>query len=116
MKIGDINSIINGQLLVQCHDMDYEVDTACAADLMSDVMAFYKGNSVLITGLVNAQVIRTSEMMDIKVIIFVRGKKPNSQMLELAKDVGISIITTNYLMYMTCGKLYSGGLLGGNFK
>ena len=114
MKIEEINSIINGRLLVLCHDLDHEVDTACGADLMSDVMAFYKGNAVLITGLVNPQVIRTAEMMDIKVIVFVRGKKPNDQMIDLAKDVGISIIITDELMYTTCGKLYTGGLSGGN--
>jgi len=116
MKIKEIISTVKGELLVLCHDLDYEVDTACGADLMSDVMAFYKGNAVLITGLINPQVIRTAEMMDIKVIIFVRGKKPNNQMIELAKDVGISIIITDELMYMTCGKLYTAGLVGGNSK
>lgn len=116
MKVKQIIEIVNGKFLVLSHDLDYDVDTACGADLMSDVMAFYEGNSVLITGLVNLQVIRTAEMMDIKVIVFVRGKKPNSQMISLANELGITIIITNDLMYVTCGKLYSNGLLGGSSK
>ncbi len=112
MKIRDIINMLNGDAIVLCHDLDYEIDTACSADLMSDVMAFCKGNSILITGLVNLQVIRTSELMDMKVVIFARGKKPNDAMINLAKELNITVILTKELMYEACGKLYESGLNG----
>ncbi|MFZ5990132.1 MAG: hypothetical protein ACOYWZ_23810, partial [Bacillota bacterium] len=84
----------------------------CGADLMSDVMAYVKENVVLLTGLINPQVVRTAEMMDIKVIAFVRGKKPEQKIVDLAKEKGITIMTTKHPMFIACGKLYSAGITG----
>lgn len=113
MKIEEIAQIVNGDIKVLCHELNFEVDSACGADLMSDVMAFSKENAVLITGLMNLQVLRTSEMMDIKVVLFIRGKEPTEMVLNLAKELGITIICTKELMFSTCGKLYAKGLKGG---
>jgi len=77
---------------------------------MSDVLAYVKNQAVLLTGLVNAQVIRTAEMMDMVCIVFVRSKEPTPEMIELAQDSGIVLLTTNMRMYEACGLLYSNGL------
>ena len=74
-------------------------------------MVLYRG-MVYETGLVNPQVIRTAEMMDIKTIVFVRGKEPQAPVLELAEDMGITVMTTKYPLYIACGKLYQNGLGG----
>ena len=89
-----------------------EINTACGCDLMSDVLAFVKDQSLLLTGLINAQVIRTAEMMDIVAVCFVRGKKPPEDVIELAKNKDIVILTTEYPLYSACGKLYNQGLGG----
>ena len=94
-------------------NMDNEIMSACGADLMSDVLAFSKENGILLTGLVNLQVVRTAEMMDMRGICFVRGKKPSDEILELSKEKGLTIMTTAHPLYVACGKLYSGGLVGG---
>ena len=83
-------------------------------DLMSDVLAFIKPNALLLTGLTNAQVIRTAEMVDIKAIVFVRGKQPTAEALELAKEKRIPLLSTKFLMYESCGQLYKAGLPGGS--
>ena len=80
--------------------------------MMSDVLAYVKDQAVLLTGLVNAQVIRTAEMMDMICIVFVRSKQPTPEMIELAKESGIAVLTTPKRMYEACGILYSGGLGG----
>jgi len=77
---------------------------------MSDVLAFVKDQALLMTGLVNAQVVRTAEMMDMKAIVFVRGKEPGEEILELAAEAHMAILTTDYPLYKACGLLYSAGL------
>ena len=87
--------------------------TAFASDMMSDVLAFVKEQAVLLTGLVNPQVVRTAEMMDMKVIVFVRGKVPGDAILDLARELDIVVLKTELEMFTSCGKLYQAGLRGG---
>ena len=77
---------------------------------MSDVLAYVKDQGVLITGLVNPQVIRTAMMMDMRCIVFVRSKRPTPEMLDLAKEHHIAVLASDSRMYEACGKLYSNGL------
>lgn len=114
MRLNELAQVLDAEILVEGCDLDVDVCTACGSDLMSDVMAFGDEKDILLTGLVNPQVIRTAEMMDIKVIIFVRGKKPNSGMLELANEKGIVLMSTKYPMFVACGKLSSIGISGGS--
>ena len=110
MTIARIQELLNARILC-CHDkLDKELLCACGADMMSDVLAFVKERAVLLTGLVNPQVVRTAEMMDIGCICFVRGKEPNEDLIELAAENGIVLMTTHEMMYSACGILYSAGL------
>jgi len=93
-----------------------EVHSACGADLMSDVMAFVKEGVLLMTGLVNSQVIRTAELLDIQVVVFVRGKKPSADIVDMAKDVGIILAGTKHPMFLACGHLYEAGLRSGGTR
>ena len=90
-----------------------EVHTACGSDMMSDVLAYVKDQSVLITGLNNPQVVRTADMMDMVCIVFVRGKKPDNTILQLAAEREIAVLTTEKTMFVACGLLYKNGLKGG---
>ena len=92
--------------------MNEPVDTACGSDLMSDVLAFVKENAVLITGLINPHVIRTSEMLDITCVVFSRGKLPSPEILEEADECGITVLATKLTTYTACGELYLHGLPG----
>jgi len=112
MKISEIAQALNGEILTRNHDSELEIKSACSADLMSDVMAFSKENSMLLTGLINPQVVRTAEMMDMKVIVFVRGKKPTESMIELAEEKGIAVIATDYPLFEASGRLYMKGIQG----
>ena len=112
MKISEIASLLGADIMC-CEDMcENEVFSACGSDMMSDVLAYVKDQAVMLTGLVNAQVIRTAEMMDMKCIVFVRSKRPSAEMLELAEEHGIAVMTTAKRMYDACGILYSNGLKG----
>lgn len=89
-----------------------DIHNACGSDMMSDVLAFVKDQSLLLTGLVNLQVVRTAEMMDIIAICFVRGKTPPENLIGLAKELGIVVLKTEFPMYIACGRLYGKGLEG----
>ncbi|MDD2533709.1 MAG: hypothetical protein PHC86_03305 [Eubacteriales bacterium] len=113
MKLSECAEVIQASILVPCEDPDLEINVACGADLMSDVMAFSCAtNQMMLTGLVNPQTIRTAEMMDVKVIVFVRGKNPDQGMLNLAREKSISILTTPLPMFSACGILYKHGVKG----
>ena len=112
MKLEEIAKLLKAEICTQSQGDDIDVKSACSADLMSDVMAFSKGNAMLLTGLVNPQVIRTAEMMDIRVVVFVRGKKPQQNMIVLAEEKGIAVLTTEYPLFIASGKLYKVGITG----
>lgn len=111
MKLSEIKDILKAEILA-AETEDLNINTACGCDLMSDVLAFVKDQSLLLTGLINAQVIRTAEMMDIVAVCFVRGKRPPEDVIDLAKKSGIAVLTTDYPLYTACGKLYENGLGG----
>ena len=113
MKMTEIISLLDARLLCGAVEDDYEFDSAFASDMMSDVLAYVKDQAVLLTGLVNPQVIRTAEMMDMRCVVFVRSKNPSEEMVELARDSGIVVMRTGLRMFEACGILYSAGL-GGN--
>jgi len=112
MKISEIAAVLNAEVYTVNHDENADIKSACSADLMSDVMAFSKENALLLTGLVNPQVIRTAEMMDMKAVIFVRGKKPQQAMIDLAEEKRIALLATDYPLFDASGKLYERGIRG----
>ena len=113
MTVADIRDILKAKVICGEQYLDREVHTGCGSDMMSDVLAFVKDQCALLTGLCNLQVIRTSEMMDIACIIFVRAKIPDETMIELAMELKIPLLCTNYRMFAACGKLYEKGLRTG---
>lgn len=114
MTIGDIKNILEAEMICGSELENKEIHTACGSDMMSDVLAFVKDQSCLLTGLVNPQVIRTADMMDMHCIIFVRGKRPDETMIELANEREIALMCTSKRMFSACGLLWENGLRGGN--
>ena len=116
MKISTIKELLNAEVLCCEDSLSRHVYSACGCDLMSDVLAYVKDQAVLLTGLVNPQVIRTAVMMDMVCVVFVRSKEPTEEMLELAKEAGIVVMTSDKRLYEACGILYSNGLIGNKVK
>ena len=110
MKLSAIREILDATVLSGEEHLDREVLAACGSDFMSDVLAYVKDQALLLTGLVNPQVVRTAEMLDMKCIVFVRNKRPTPQMVDLAECNGIVVMTSPLRMFEACGKLYEGGL------
>jgi len=112
MTLKEIKKILNAEVIVGSDVLNIDIKMGCGCDLMSDVLAFVKSDSLLLTGLTNPQVIRTVEMSDIKAVCFVRGKKPDKETVELAKSKNIPLLLTDLPLFEACGKLYKEGLAG----
>lgn len=112
MKISEIKDILDAEVIFGEQFLEKEASSAFGSDMMSDVLAFAKEKSVLLTGLVNPQAIRTALMLDMPCVVFVRAKKLTDEVVELAKESGIAVLSTKFRMFETCGKLYAKGLKG----
>ena len=110
MKIKEICDLLEAEVICGGEALDNEVHAACGSDMMSDVLAYVKDQAVLLTGLVNAQVIRTAQMMDMVCVVFVRSKRPTLEMIEIAEENGVVLLATGKRMYEACGTLYVNGL------
>ena len=112
MKMNEIITLLEARQLCGAPQQELDFTTAFAGDMMSDVLAFVKEQGLLLTGLLNPQVVRTAEMMDMRAILFVRNKQPNEEILALAEQFGIVVMSTPLHMFEACGRVYEGGLKG----
>ena len=112
MTVAEIMRITDAKVLLGADKLDHEFSTAFCSDLMSDVLAFVNEDTVLITGLMNPHVIRTSEMLDLKCILFVRGKQPSQDILDAAEEMDLVVLSTGHSAFAACGMLYEAGLRG----
>jgi predicted transcriptional regulator len=112
MTLREVKEILDAEVVVGSDRLETEVKTGASADLMSDVLAFAKSGSLLLTGLTNAQIVRTSDVLDIAAIVVVRGKRLPPETIQLAEELGIPMLSTRYILYEAVGRLYARGMLG----
>ncbi len=111
MQINDLVKKIDGELIAGEEYADMDVHSAYSADLLSDVLALTEGDTLLITGTVSLQVMRVSEILGITGIVFIRGKKPTDDVMNVArKRLNIPIIVTKKTMFEVSGILFSSGI------
>jgi hypothetical protein len=121
MKISEIVSKYHCTVYTESiYNPDKEINFGFCADLMSDALMIMNTvrqenilkNTILITGLATNQSIRTAEMLDVQVVILVRGKIPANQVIELASESNIILIGTDHTMFNFSGELYQEGIRG----
>ena len=112
MKISEIKEILKAEVLIGEDLLDKTVVAAGGADLMADVLSAVAKGAVLLTGLTTEQVLRTAKVSDVTAVVFVRGKKPDEPVLELARSFNIPVLLTQYSLFVASGRLYMNGLRG----
>jgi predicted transcriptional regulator len=110
MELREVLEIIEGKMISTDVDLTQEVRLGGGADLMSDLLAFGQEGMLLMTGLTNPQVVRTADLAGVAAIVFVRGKIPPPETINLASQKGIPLLASKYTMFETCGRLYGAGL------
>src|SRR5574339_150405 len=109
MKLSEIIELSDGTVLNPEVGLNIKVRGGCGADLMSDVLASSQPKAVLLTGLTNPQVVRTAQIAEIRAIIFVRGKQPQTETLNIARQENMPLITSPFGMFELCGRLHRAG-------
>ena len=102
----EIADAVEGRFVVPDRDPPTVITEICAADLMSDVLANPRPEAILLTGLTNAQSVRTATFSDLRAIVYVRGKMPDEQAVSLAKDEDMPLLVSELSMFEACGRLY----------
>lgn len=114
MKLSEIIDLLECKVMAGKKNIDLSVDEICAADLMSDVLAFTTPGAILLTGLTNVQSVITAHVAEVKAIVYVRGKRPDSDAIKLADQKGIPLLASPLSMYAACGRLFEKGLKSGS--
>ena len=108
----EIKEILNATVLVGKDQLEKTVVGGGGADLMADVLSAVAAEAVLLTGLTTEQVLRTAKVAGVGAVVFVRGKKPDTPILELAQSLEMPILITEYSLFVASGRLYVNGLRG----
>ena len=116
MTIRDLIEKLGARVLIGEDRLDQPVYSACCSDLMSDVLAFVHERALLLTGIANANVIRTAQMLDLGCLVFVRGKRPDEATIAMARELGVVLLSVNKTMFVSAGLLYQAGLRGSPMK
>ena len=112
MNLKDVQRLLDAKVLEGEELLDRQVENCCGSDMMSDVLAFTKRNTLLCTGLTNMQVVRTADMTELSGLVFVRGKVPDMEIVEAAGEDMLPVLVTEHTLFETCGILYSAGIRG----
>lgn len=112
MDLRDVQKLLQAEVLACKDGLQRPIESCCGSDMMSDVLAFTKSNTLLCTGLTNMQVVRTAELTDLSALVFVRGKKPDAEIVAEAEENNIPVLSTDYTLFETCGILYQAGVRG----
>jgi hypothetical protein len=110
MPARDVIRILEARVILEQHNLELGIASVYCSDLMSDILSFSRNDSLLITGLINPQIVRTAEMVEIAMICFVHNKLPQEETVELAGENRIPLVSTGLSMYEACGRLYGAGL------
>ena len=110
MQLSELRDILEAEVLCGEDRLNEDISGIFASDMMSDVLACPDELECLLTGLINSQVVRTADMMDISVIVYVRGKYPAEDVVEMARQRDMVVLVTACRMFSACGRLYGAGL------
>ena len=110
MTIQEVAKILDAKWVCGEEAADTEILYAFASDMMSDVLAHVSEDTMILTGLINSQSVRTAEMLDVPCLVFVRGKVPQQDAVMRAKQIGLPMLLTSCSLFEACGRLYTAGM------
>ena len=112
MKLSEIVDALDASVLIGENHLEKEIDTCGASDLMSDILAGLSEGCILLTGLTTVQVIRTAMVAGVGAVVFVRGKTPPQEVIDLAGAQDLPLMSSPYSMFVSCGRLHACNLTG----
>jgi len=112
VRLHDVRDLLQCEVLTEGDDLTVDVQYVVASDGMSEILAFAKSKELMITGLTNIQAVRTADIAGVSAVVFCRGKRPDTRVVEFAKKKKIPVFATRMVMFDICAVLYNKGLKG----
>lgn len=107
MEINRICEALRAEVIEGGDKLRATVEHIYASDLMSDVLAFGKPSSILLTGLATQQAVISAHMAEFKGVVFVRGKRPKDGAEKFAHDNNLILLSSQLDMYDACIRIDS---------
>lgn len=112
MQLSEISKILYARFLCGKKMEAREISRVGASDLMSDILAADSEHALLLTGLATQQVVRTASIAGIAAVVLIRDKIPAPDVIDLAKEEELPLLTTPLSMFVASGRLFHHGLSG----
>jgi predicted transcriptional regulator len=110
MTLQEIKEILDAVVLVGHDRLDMEIPEGGCSDLITEIPIYGKAGIVLLTGLVTHHVITAASDISAAAVIMVRGKRPSAETIQIAENLHMPLLTTDYILYEAVGRLYTRGL------
>jgi len=111
VTISEIIDVLEAEI-VGGGSLEKVIHRACACDLLSEVLRCMSKDSILLTNLTHIQTVHVADMVDAIAICYTRSKKPKDDTVNLAREKGIVLLSTQFSTYEASGRLYQSGLPG----
>ncbi|MCP4716625.1 MAG: hypothetical protein GY868_16005 [Deltaproteobacteria bacterium] len=112
MELSKIVELLEAELLTGHDKLLLDITTGFGTDLMSDMLHHATDGVLLLTGLTNVQVLRSSVISGVSAVAFVRGKYPHAEIIAQAREHDLPLLVTPFTMFTSCGKLFVSGISG----
>jgi hypothetical protein len=108
MKVSELQGKMGITPLNEIYDKD--IEGVYISDMVSDIVAGAKAGNLLMTIQLHKNLIATANLVDVAAIIFVRGKKPLEDVIELANRAKITLFTADDDSWKLAIKLHDHGI------
>lgn len=110
MKLVELASILDLDLLSEGVGLDREIKGAYVSDLLSDVIGNSREGHVWITIQVHLNIVAVALLKGLSCIIVVNGRKPDRETLDKATAENVPIFSSQLSAFEIAGRLYGLGL------
>lgn len=106
MKLADLVTKLNWQVLAGEAFLDKEVTGAYVSDLLSDVIGFASSGQIWLTLQTHKNSIAVASLKDLAAILIVKKLQPDAETLAKAEEEEIPVISCDDDTFEAAGKLY----------
>jgi len=89
---------------------DVEITGVYISDMVSDIMSGAKPGNVLLTLQTHKSVVAAANLVDVPAIVFMRGRRPDADLVEVATKAGIGVFCTDVDSWALASKLFAVGV------
>ncbi len=90
---------------------DVEITGVYISDMVSDIMSGAKPGNMLLTLQTHKSVVAAANIVDVPAVVFVRGRRPDADMVQLAKKVRMALFASDFDSWTLATKMFAAGVV-----